>query len=585
MTSLPSFAWGSCGELRGVAYDSVRARPLGLAIIQLVNARDLGDTRAIRADSLGRFCVDSLEPGPWIVGALHPWLDSLAVEELVVRVEVKGNGASRTSIAVPSGRTLVARVCGDAAARDSVGYVHGLLRSVRSLAADAPGTVRMQLVEFTLKNTRIERSLEGVEVQSAATGRYVVCGVPAGGTLRARAWAGVDSTDVLDVVLPAHGIAQLDLLIGEARRMTMMVAAASAVASDSVADSLAATDIEVVRGTARIDGITRVFTGGAGDQRLADARVTVWGSGLDVRSASDGRFALSGLPTGSYLLETTAIGYQPSREIVELRADASLSVSMRLERLLTLDTVQVRAQRRRLPGPSMVGFEERRQRGFGKFLGPEDLDKRVESQTSDLFATLAGVRVVPGVGGDRVLMRGDFRGYCVPTVFIDGMRILNVDGQDTLNDYVSPMEIRAIEVYVTAVTRPPEFTMGTSTCGSIVIWTGPRVQSAPYHLRERFSVDTPRLRAKIDLEGQRISLFFKQRDRTVKVRTMVRIVGGGARVSSTYWMRTAPRAHNARHQAASADGCFREHTRHDTETLRHERPAADCRSVHRPIHG
>ena len=101
VTSLPSFAWGSCGELRGVAYDSVRARPLGLAIIQLVNARDLSDTRGIRADSLGRFSVDSLEPGPWIVGALHPWLDSLAVDELTARVEVKETGTSRMAFAVP----------------------------------------------------------------------------------------------------------------------------------------------------------------------------------------------------------------------------------------------------------------------------------------------------------------------------------------------------------------------------------------------------------------------------------------------------------------------------------------------------
>jgi hypothetical protein len=84
--------------------------------------------------------------------------------------------------------------------------------------------------------------------------------------------------------------------------------------------------------------------------------------------------------------------------------------------------------------------------------------------------------VVPGVGGDRVLLRGDFRGSCVPTVFIDGVRIPNPDGQDTLNDYVIPMEIRAIEVYVSAVTRPPQFAIGTSTCGSIVIWTGPRIR-------------------------------------------------------------------------------------------------------------
>jgi len=36
------------------------------------------------------------------------------------------------------------------------------------------------------------------------------------------------------------------------------------------------------------------------------------------------------------------------------------------------------------------------------------------------------------------------------------------------------MEIRALEVYLTALETPPEFTFGWTRCGSIVIWTGPR---------------------------------------------------------------------------------------------------------------
>lgn len=461
------------GNLRGVVYDSVRARPLAQATVQLVNERDRGSTRATATDRLGRFSVDSLEPGRWMVGVQHPWLDSVAVDQLGVMVEVKANSTIRASLAIPSGRALVSRVCGEAVADDSSGYVHGILRRTPGLDVNTPGTVRIQWVEFTVRNARIERSLDGVVVQSKPNGRFVACGVPSGGTLRVRAWADADSTGVLDFALPAHGIGQLDLLIGQAYRTTMTIGA-SPISANAALDTLDATTIEVVRGTARIVGVTRAQTGGAGSQPLANARVTVWGSGLETRSASDGRFTLSGLPTGSYLLETTAIGYQPSREIIELRADATLTANARLERLLMLDTVQVRAQRLRLLGPAMAGFEERRRSTLGKFLGPEELNKRFESQTSDLFAMMAGVYLVPGVGGDRVLLRGDFRGRCVPTVFIDGVRIPNPDGQDSINDYVSPMEIRAIEVYVSAVTRPFEFSVANTTCGSIVIWTGSR---------------------------------------------------------------------------------------------------------------
>ena len=87
---------------------------------------------------------------------------------------------------------------------------------------------------------------------------------------------------------------------------------------------------------------------------------------------------------------------------------------------------------------------------------------------------IAGVRVVPGFGGDRVLLRGDFRGSCVPTMFLDGMRLLDMGGVNSINSYVSPMEIRAVEVYVSGAATPPEFSNGLSTCGSIVIWTGAR---------------------------------------------------------------------------------------------------------------
>ena len=472
--SQPAAVRPASGKLRGVAYDSVRARPLPLAMIQLISENDPSNARHVTADSLGRFSADSLTPGMWIVGAQHAWLDSLAVDQLAVRVEVKARGTSRTTLAIPSQRALVARVCGEAVARDSLGYVHGLIRDASRLEVGKPGNVRLQWVEFTLKREGVARELAGVEVQSSPEGRYVACGVPPGAMLRVRAWSGADSTGILDVSLPVHGVAQLDLAIGEARRTTMAVATTPDSASEAVSDSLAPTEIDVLRGAGSLRGVARTSTRGAGDQPLANARVTVWGSGLEVRSGSDGRFALSGLPTGSYILETVAIGYQPSREVVELRPDAAITVNTRLERLLTLDTVQVRALRRRILGPSVAGFEERRQRGFGKFLGPDELDRRVASQASDLFRMIPGVRVVPGFGGDRVLLRGDFRGSCVPTMFLDGMRLLDMGGVNSINSYVSPMEIRAVEVYVSGAATPPEFSNGLSTCGSIVIWTGAR---------------------------------------------------------------------------------------------------------------
>ncbi len=462
------------GKLRGVVYDSVRARPLPLATIQLVSATDPSSARELLTDSLGRFSADSLPPGSWIVGATHPWLDSLAVDQLAVSVDVKAKGTTRALVAVPSARALVARVCGERVASDSSGYLHGLVRRANSLGIGTPGTVRVQWLELTLTKERMERSIEGVDVQSTSDGRYVACGVPLGGAVRVRSWTGNDSTGVLDVALAPHGIGRRDLAIGEAQRTTVSIPGETDSSSATSADSQAPMEIEVLRGAGSIQGVIRSVASGSSNQALTNARITVWGTGLEVRSSSNGRFAMSGLPTGSYIVETVAIGYQPVREVVELRPDATVTVETRLERLLMLDTVQVRALRRRAMGPSIAGFEERRQRGFGRFLGPEELDRRVASQASDLFRMMAGVRVVPGFGGDRVLLRGDSRGSCVPTMFLDGMRILDMGGVNSINSYVAPTEIRAVEVYVSGAATPPEFSNGLSTCGSIVIWTGAR---------------------------------------------------------------------------------------------------------------
>lgn len=456
------------GRVRGVAYDSVHASPLGGAMVQMVLATDPARTRSTTADAQGRFSFDSLAAGTWLVGAIHPRLDSLAIGQLSARVEVKARGNTRATIAVPSVRSLVTTVCGAEAARDSAGYLHGTLRNARSMGVGTAGNLSAQWIEFSLGRNGVSRTPQRIEVRSTDDGSYVACGIPMGEIIRLRAWSGADSTGALDMSLPKHGIARLDLAVGAARRvMVPMSALVRSIPSDTVTDSLPATEVEVLRGDGRVRGATLR----TGQQPVVNAKVSVRGSGLETSTADDGSFSLSGLPTGSYLLETRAIGYQPSTEIITLMPDSAITVSTTLDRLVVMDTVQVRAMRMRMLGPQMAGFDERRRRGIGKFLGPDELQKMTAIETTDLFRMMPGVRVVSGSNGDRVVLRGDFRGYCTPNVFVDGMRM---PAMDDINSYVFPADIRAVETYVSGITAPPEYSNGFSNCGSIVIWTGSR---------------------------------------------------------------------------------------------------------------
>ena len=69
-------------------------------------------------------------------------------------------------------------------------------------------------------------------------------------------------------------------------------------------------------------------------------------------------------------------------------------------------------------------------------------------------------------------MRGTgFQAYCYPTLYIDGVRVFNNDGD--LDAFVNVQDIRAMEVYPRGGSVPVEF-QTLEGCGSLVIWTGGR---------------------------------------------------------------------------------------------------------------
>ena len=92
---------------------------------------------------------------------------------------------------------------------------------------------------------------------------------------------------------------------------------------------------------------------------------------------------------------------------------------------------------------------------------------------SDLLRMSPGVHISRGQGfGDRVLMRGTgFSAYCSPTVFLDGMRVFNDDGN--LDAIVNVQDVRAVEVYSRGGSAPVEF-QTLEGCGALVVWTGGR---------------------------------------------------------------------------------------------------------------
>lgn len=221
--------------------------------------------------------------------------------------------------------------------------------------------------------------------------------------------------------------------------------------------------VVVVEGTVR-DALTREELEGA-VVHLSDAH------GLAPSTAAtdeDGRFQLSQVQPGRYEFRVSRLGYEEVWDSLTVTGESPIELEVGMvPRAIELDPVMVR----RLPGlsPEMEGFEERRDRGIGRFISRSEIEARGTSQVSDLFRQLPGVTVertsaTRGGGGGHLLMRGS----CPPSIYLDGQRA--AAGPVDIDAYVSAADLEAVEVY-NATEAPPRFSSGR--CGAVVLWTRP----------------------------------------------------------------------------------------------------------------
>jgi hypothetical protein len=207
-----------------------------------------------------------------------------------------------------------------------------------------------------------------------------------------------------------------------------------------------------------VSGVVRTVNG----EPLANTVVRVLDTGPTARTDTDGRFNLAGLPAGTQVLEARRLGYLVAQQRVELRAGRTASTDMSLQRIVTLDSVRVFAQRSRY----RESLErQRRQAGAGTYLTEEQIGRTVAVETSELV-TRTGAFRVSGTGLDTKLyvQRGLMSivgGPCPMNIVIDGSQHQDIN-------LVRPNEIGMMEIYKGPAGAPVEY---DNACGVVVIWT------------------------------------------------------------------------------------------------------------------
>lgn len=439
--------------VRGTVRDTVARRPVRDAVVQIVSLDAAApQARSTRSDSLGRYAFADVPSGRYLVGFIHPLLDSLGVPPLAREVRVDA-APLVVDLATPEPRALRRAFCG-AADPDGGGAVIGVVRDTRREPV-AGATVDAEWMELSIGGGGSTAATARRATTSLANGWFFLCGVPAAGTVFVRASSVNGSTDAVPVEMPDRPVARRDLYLGSGTGAGMTVSG-------------------VVSGP---DGepVARALVGLA--------------SGAETRSNERGEWTIPDAPGGTHTIELRGIGYYPQRVVVDVvegvpPVHVSLSTTAAI-----LDTVRIRAARSAL-GRS-AGFDQRRRSSAGHFFSAEEVARIAPMLTSDLLRRVPGVEVdrssastgagSTASGPHQLTMSGTFGGRCDPSVFVDGAYFADLDADD-IDAFVPPRDVAGVEVY-TGEPIPPQFAEGNygmgrggqpkAFCGVIAIWTSP----------------------------------------------------------------------------------------------------------------
>ena len=210
---------------------------------------------------------------------------------------------------------------------------------------------------------------------------------------------------------------------------------------------------------------------------LDNATVSILGSDVRVVTGANGRFRLTQLPPGSYVVFVRRLGFELVSATVQLAGADTLRVAFALLPAATkLDTRVITA---RAQTPRMAEFEERREFaqkfGGGQFMAQDEIDNRNTVFATELIRTFHGIHVTEsrtpsGRGSIATSGRapGSINSSCYPTVWLDGVLL---PGPVNLDNLPSPKELAGIEVYPGPATVPARYAAGGMSCGAILIWT------------------------------------------------------------------------------------------------------------------
>jgi hypothetical protein len=250
----------------------------------------------------------------------------------------------------------------------------------------------------------------------------------------------------------------------------LVVVSGLAFAAPSISAQSAQPSSSPTRGLGTIDGVVS-------DTNLVPlhaAFISIVGTSLRIGTGPNGRFRITKLPAGQYLVIVKRVGYRPTSGVIEVPASDTLRLAYTLEPIVTTLAPVVVAEK---PFSLRMGeFAARRRAGFGEFMTQEQIEAKNPVYATELFRNFSSINVSPSRTSPLTQWYALSRreganpsvGACPMTVFLDNVPLPTPFNLDLLPP---PKDIGGIEVYAGPSTVPPQFSGLDRSCGVILVWT------------------------------------------------------------------------------------------------------------------
>ena len=205
---------------------------------------------------------------------------------------------------------------------------------------------------------------------------------------------------------------------------------------------------------------------------VPEVDVAIVSQHLLVRTNEKGEFVLPRVRSepGEIHVSIRRLGFEPKLVRLNYPSDVEKPLQIVLtEHAQLLDGMEVAARdRRRMM--AIEDFYRRRAHGSGMFISRDEIEATNSTKLSDVLRTLPGLRFDRSRGGSllRFINSQSQRRDCVPQIWIDGIRVENMEIDD-----LPVHDVEGVELYAGPSTTPLQFAHfgGVTSCGTIAVWT------------------------------------------------------------------------------------------------------------------